>query len=181
MKLCITATGNTLEANTDLSFGRAPWFLLVDTDSLAFEAVENSGVNARQGAGIAAAQTISNKGADALLTGRVGPKAQAALEASGTPIYEGLASCSVRDAVSRFNEGAYRQSGADVSQAGPGAGAGSGVGSGGQGGTGMGRGGGSGMGRGGGSGMGRRDGSGMGRGGGGRCRGGGGPGQKGGK
>ena len=173
MKLCITAIGNTLEANTDSSFGRAPWLLLVDTDTLALEAIENSGVNATQGAGIAAAQMISDKGANALLTGRVGPKAEAALEASGVAIYEGLAGCSVREAVSQFNDGVCRQSGADASQAGPGTGARSGVGTGGRGG--------SGMGRGGGSGMGRRDGSGMGQGGGGRCRSGRGPGQKGGK
>lgn len=164
MKLCITAAGNSLEANTDSSFGRAPWLLLVDTDTLAFEAIENSGVNASQGAGIAAAQIISDKGADGLLTGKVGPKAQAALEASDVAIYEGLASGSVKEAVSRFNDGAYSKSGDDASQTGPGSGAGPG----------------SGTCRRDGSGKGRGGGSGMGRGGGGRCRSGRGSGQKGG-
>jgi predicted Fe-Mo cluster-binding NifX family protein len=113
MKLCITAAGNSLEARTEPSFGRAPWFLLVDTETLAFEAVQNSGVNATQGAGIAAAQTIRNGGAQGVLTGRVGPKALAALQAAGIPIYEGLADCSVRQALVQFNQGGYRPSGAE--------------------------------------------------------------------
>ena len=164
MKLCITATGNTLEANTDSSFGRAPWLLVVDTDTLAFEAIENSGVNASQGAGIAAAQIISDKGADGLLTGKVGPKAQAALEASGVNFYEGLANSSVKEAVSQFNDGAYPQSGEGVSQAKQETGTRPESGTCKRDGSGKGRGGG----------------SGMGRGGGGRCRSGQGSGQRGG-
>ena len=112
MKLCITATGNSLEARTDESFGRAPWFLLVDTETMALEALENSGVSASQGAGIAAAQLIRDRGAQGLLTGRVGPKARAALDAGGIPIYEGLGDCSVRQAVIQFNQGTYGPSGA---------------------------------------------------------------------
>jgi predicted Fe-Mo cluster-binding NifX family protein len=168
MKVCITATGNTLEAQTDQSFGRAPWLILVETDTLAFEAIENTGVNASQGAGIAAAQMISNKGAEALLTGRVGPKARAALEEAGIAIYEGIAGGTVREALSLFAGGTNRPSSPGVSR--PGAGIGGRPGSGmGRGGGGRGRCGGSGMGRGGGSGLGRGGGLGMGMGGG-RCR-----------
>lgn len=110
MKICITAAGNTLGANTDPSFGRAPWLILVDTETLEFEAIENSGVNATQGAGIAAAQTISNQGAEALFTGQVGPKAREALGVSGISIHEGLPASSVKDAVELFkNETSKRQ------------------------------------------------------------------------
>lgn len=163
MKLCITATGNTLEARTDSSFGRAPWLILVDTDTLAFEAVENSNARASQGAGIAAAQLISNKGADGLLTGRVGPKALSALQASGIAIFEGLIDSSVREAVSRFNQGGYGNSGAVASKLRRGAGAQPGPGE-----------------RGVGAGMGKCRGSGKNRGAGGRCQGGQGRGQRGG-
>lgn len=104
MKLCITATGPDLDSVTDLSFGRAPWLLIVDTDSLNVEAVENSSAAARQGAGIAATQLIVDHGAEALLTGRVGPKARAALDAAGVRIYEGLAREPVREALQRFKE-----------------------------------------------------------------------------
>ncbi|MFP7755900.1 NifB/NifX family molybdenum-iron cluster-binding protein [Thermodesulfobacteriota bacterium B35] len=102
MKLCITASGPDLDSTTDTSFGRAPWLLIVDTDSMAVGAVENASAAARQGAGIAAAQLIADHGAEALLTGRVGPKARAALDAAGIRIYEGLARETVRDALRRF-------------------------------------------------------------------------------
>ena len=151
MKLCITATGNTLEATADPSFGRAPWLILVDTDTLAFEAVENSGVNATQGAGIAAAQLIKNKGAEGLLTGRVGPKAEAALKASDIAIFEGLGQTTVREALAEFNNGGYGNRDAAAARTGTGSK------------TGPGRGRPDGAGKGRGQGMGRG-------GGGGRCR-----------
>ena len=114
MKVCITATGNNLEAQTDQSFGRTPWLIIIDTDTLEFEAIENEGVNATQGAGIAAAQLIRNKGAQALFTGRVGPKARAALDTAGIAIHEGIAACSVRDAVDHFRNSLMTGSGAAV-------------------------------------------------------------------
>jgi len=41
MKVLITADGEDLEAKVDVKFGRAPYFLIVDTDNLAFEAMKN--------------------------------------------------------------------------------------------------------------------------------------------
>lgn len=82
MKIAITSTGNTLESTVDPRFGRAAWFLIVDTDTMQLlEAINNSeGKEAAHGAGIAAAALIADKGAKALLTGRVGPKALPILE-----------------------------------------------------------------------------------------------------
>jgi len=42
MKLCITSTGKEIEANIDTTFGRAPYFLIIDTDTNATEVVENT-------------------------------------------------------------------------------------------------------------------------------------------
>lgn len=39
MKLCITSAGKTMEAKVDARFGRAPYFLLVDTATEAFECI----------------------------------------------------------------------------------------------------------------------------------------------
>jgi len=139
MKLCITADGNSIESLTDSSFGRAPWLIIVDTEQYTVvEAIENSGVNASQGAGIAAAQTIADKGALGLLTGRVGPKAQAALQAAGVKIYENIGRCSVREALEQFNAGKYQES-TGTAEYGSGCGSGKGGGRG-SGGRGMGRG-----------------------------------------
>lgn len=109
MKLCVTSTGENLESKADGSFGRAHYFLVIDTDSLQFEVIPNASASATQGAGIAAAQTISDKGVDALLTGYVGPKALMALENTGIKIYEGInINETVQEAVQKFNQGSYK-------------------------------------------------------------------------
>jgi predicted Fe-Mo cluster-binding NifX family protein len=156
MKLCITAAGNDLTANTDSAFGRAPWFVLVDTESGAMEAIENASINASQGAGIAAAQTMANKNIEGVLTGRLGPKAQNALAAAGVKMFEGLASSTVAQALEQFKQGQYKESGA--SDAGAGAGTSTSTAPNnklGSGGCGCGRGGGGGRGQGGGGGRGQ--------------------------
>ena len=162
MKLCITAAGNDLSSATDSAFGRAPWFVLIDTDSEAVEAIENVSVNASQGAGIAAAQTMADNSVQAVLTGRLGPKAQTALSAAGISMYEGLAQVTVGQALEQFRQGQYSESGGSESTGGTnkpvgnaqGAGCGRGMGGGGR------RGGGGGACRGKGSGQGRGQGGG---------------------
>ena len=163
MRLCITAVGNDLSSATDSAFGRAPWFVIVDTDSDAVEPVENTSVNASQGAGIAAAQTMADKNVQAVLTGRLGPKAQTALLAAGITMYEGLARTTVGQALEQFRQGQYSESGnqaAASSPAGTGAGTGAGAGAGAGCGRGMGGGGGRGVGGGRGLGCGRGQGQG---------------------
>lgn len=110
MKLCISSTGPTLAARADATFGRAPYLLVVDSENLAFEVVENSGAAATQGAGISAASLVAKHGAQALLTGRVGPNALEALTRAGIEIHEGLDSAdTVAQAVEKFRSGAYAQ------------------------------------------------------------------------
>lgn len=111
MKLCITAAGNDLSALADSAFGRAPWFVLVDTDSAEAQAIANTSINASNGAGIAAAQTMSDNGVDAVLTGRLGPKAKAALAAADIGMYEGLGRVTVGEALEQFRSGKYTLSG----------------------------------------------------------------------
>ncbi|MFW8601163.1 NifB/NifX family molybdenum-iron cluster-binding protein [Desulfobacterota bacterium M19] len=107
MKLCVTANGSNLESLTNTAFGRAPWLIFVDTESMALQAMENSAANASQGAGIGAAQLVADNGAAAVLTGRVGPKAEEVLQAAGIKIYEGLSETSVKSAVQQFNQGNF--------------------------------------------------------------------------
>lgn len=139
MKLCVTTTGKTLESRVDTRFGRASYFLIIDTETMHVDAVPNSAQAAGQGAGIAAAQIISDNGADALLTGVVGPNAFTALRAAKINIYEGLTGNeTVKDAVEGFKQGAYSK--ASAPSGGPGRGMGRGKGMGGGGGRGFGRG-----------------------------------------
>jgi len=98
-KICVAAKGENLEAEVDPNFGRARFFLLVNPDTLQFEAFENPSSQATHGAGIQAAQFVVNRQVSTLLTGRVGPNAQRVLESAGIRVIT-AEKCSVREAVS---------------------------------------------------------------------------------
>ena len=105
MKVAVTSQGQDITNQTDTRFGRARYFLVVDTDSGNFSAHDNTqNVNALQGAGIQAAKNVIDLGADAVITGNVGPKAFAALQAGSVKIYVG-ASGTVAEAVEKFKAG----------------------------------------------------------------------------
>ncbi|MHB8987222.1 MAG: NifB/NifX family molybdenum-iron cluster-binding protein [Desulfobulbia bacterium] len=113
MKLCITATGKDLSARVDPRFGRAPYFLLVDTETLHCEAVANPASATGQGAGIKAAQLLTDRGVAALLTGTVGPNAVEALQAAGIKTYEGVdPGDTAQEAIDRFKQGKFSASSA---------------------------------------------------------------------
>jgi predicted Fe-Mo cluster-binding NifX family protein len=106
----MTSTGKDIEARIDTTFGRAPYFLIIDTDTNATEVIENTAGTQGQGAGIAAAQLISNKGVDGVLTGYVGPNAFDALKAAGIKLFVGASSKDrVKEALAKFNKGEYKE------------------------------------------------------------------------
>ncbi len=87
MKIAITAKKPNLESELDPRFGRAAYILIIDSETKAFEALDNSkNANAFKGAGIQAATLISEKGAEILMTGYCGPKAFQILEAAGIKV-----------------------------------------------------------------------------------------------
>jgi predicted Fe-Mo cluster-binding NifX family protein len=102
MKIAVTSKGTDLESEVDPRFGRAPYILIVDTESMEFDAMDNgSNVNAFKGAGIQAAANVSEKGAEVLLTGFCGPNAFRTLEAAGVKVIQDI-SGKARDAVEAF-------------------------------------------------------------------------------
>lgn len=105
MKVVVTAQGRNLDSPVDPRFGRAQYFLLIDTETGQFTAHGNvQNLNAAQGAGIQAAQTIVQLGAEAVLTGNVGPKAFATLQAGQVAIHPGTAG-TVRQALEAWRSG----------------------------------------------------------------------------
>ncbi|MDI9502650.1 MAG: NifB/NifX family molybdenum-iron cluster-binding protein [Bacillota bacterium] len=72
--------GNTLDANISTSFGRAAYFLIFDTASEEARYIDNPAMNATGGAGILAAQTVVDAGADTLLAPRLGQNAADVLQ-----------------------------------------------------------------------------------------------------
>jgi predicted Fe-Mo cluster-binding NifX family protein len=104
MKVCISSTGKDLNAPVDPRFGRAQFFLFVDTETMEYECIENPALNASGGAGTKAAQLVSDKAAQAVLTGNVGPNAFSALGAAGAKIYVGMTGTALQ-AVEKFKTG----------------------------------------------------------------------------
>ncbi len=110
MLIAITSEGPTLEARIDQRFGRCPYFLIVNTDDLSFEAIENTNAMLGGGAGIQSAQMIAGRGVTHVLTGACGPNAYQVLSAAGIEVITGCTG-NVRDAIRQFQEGIFTATG----------------------------------------------------------------------
>jgi predicted Fe-Mo cluster-binding NifX family protein len=111
MKICVSAASNSLDSPIDPRFGRCPYLVIVDSDNMQFEVIQNMASGATGGAGIQAAQTIASKGAEVLITGNVGPNAFQALSAASIKIVTG-ASGTIREVVEKYTRGELRETGA---------------------------------------------------------------------
>jgi len=105
MRIAVSASSHDIDAQVDPRFGRAAFFLMVDSETLSFDAVENKqNHQAAQGAGIQSATLVARSKAEAVLTGHCGPKAFKTLHAAGIPIVVGVGG-TVREAVQSFVRG----------------------------------------------------------------------------
>lgn len=108
MRIAVTAAEPDPNAQVDPRFGRARYFLIVDTDTMNWKVIENStSLELAQGAGIQAANTILKECPDVVLTGNCGPKAFKVLEARGIKVALGV-SGTARKAVEDFLEGKFQ-------------------------------------------------------------------------
>jgi predicted Fe-Mo cluster-binding NifX family protein len=107
MKIAITSSGDNLDSQMDPRFGRCQYFVIVDPDTMDFEAMQNESAMASGGAGIQAAQTIVNVGINAVITGNVGPNAFEVLSAAGIETMTG-ASGTVRHALELYKSGSLQ-------------------------------------------------------------------------
>ncbi len=104
MWIVVSSNGVNLEAQSSPVFGRCPYFLFVDTEGMAFEAVENPALASGGGAGVQAAQFVVEKGAQAVVSGNVGPNAFQVFQSAGIPVYS-FGGGTVREAVEAFKAG----------------------------------------------------------------------------
>jgi len=112
MKILITAKGKQISDEVDPRFGRAKFFVLVDTDTNEATAHDNSqNLNAAQGAGIQAAQSVTQLGAEAVISGNVGPNAFQTLNAAGIKMYL-CPQATVEEAVRKFKAGELKEAAA---------------------------------------------------------------------
>jgi len=117
MKIAVTASGNNgLDANVDVRFGRAPYFAIVDTDTMDVNTIDNQGSGASHGAGVRAAQIISDQGVDGVISGNFGPKAFSGLQAANVKLYS-FKSGTVEDAINALKNDDIEEIGGPTSQA----------------------------------------------------------------
>ncbi len=108
MKIAVPASDTAPAAPIEARFARAPYFLVFDVECGMWEIVENTQVlNAVQGAGIQAAETLVRHQVTALLTTHCGPKAFRALQAAGITVYIGITGA-IDQAVQLLRAGAFQ-------------------------------------------------------------------------
>jgi len=106
MKVAITAQKNDIDALVDPRFGRAPWFIIADSETGDWHARDNAAnVSAGGGAGVQAGSAVASEGVKAVITGNVGPNAHKVLGAAGITIHQAGNGVTVRDALAAFAQG----------------------------------------------------------------------------
>ena len=107
MKIAITSQGKDLNSQVDPRFGRAAYIIIVDTETMDFEVIDNAAnKGTSRGAGTQTASNVSEKGAEVLLTGFCGPNAFKTLDAANIKVGND-ATGTIQDAVDQFKAGKF--------------------------------------------------------------------------
>lgn len=89
MKIALSSSGKNLESNLDLRFGRCPYFIVYNLEKDDFYVLDNKGLTASGGAGIAAAQQLIDENVDIVISNSPGPNAYNLLSSSNIQMYKG--------------------------------------------------------------------------------------------
>lgn len=107
MLIAITSEGPTLQDRVDQRFGRCPYLIIVDLETMKFDAIENPYAKAGSGAGIQSAQLVADRDVSVILTGNPGPKAQATFDAADIKVVSG-AGGTVQETIDKYKNGSLR-------------------------------------------------------------------------
>lgn len=110
MKICISSTGENLDAVVDQRFGRCQYFLIVDTETMKVKTISNEATLSSGGAGIQAAQIVTKEEVDTVITGNIGPNAFQILQAAGIKIYTS-AEGTIKEAIENYKNGKLKETG----------------------------------------------------------------------
>jgi predicted Fe-Mo cluster-binding NifX family protein len=111
MKIVMTTVTPDIESEVDPRFGRGAYLLVVDPDTLEWQAHSNPGVTAAGGAGVQAAQFVTGQKADAVISGDFGPHAFQAFDAAKLSMYV-FGNChTAREVVAQFKAGQLQRVG----------------------------------------------------------------------
>ncbi|HZK28711.1 MAG TPA: NifB/NifX family molybdenum-iron cluster-binding protein, partial [Clostridia bacterium] len=96
-----------IDSNVCMSFGRAPYYLIFDTDTNESEFIVNTAAQSAGGAGIRAAQIVADQKVDVLLTPRCGQNAADVIQAAGIKLYK-TSGVSIRENIDAMIAGTLR-------------------------------------------------------------------------
>lgn len=103
MKIAVSSMGDSMNSFMSEKFGRAPYFIIYNTNDNVFVSIKNPNLELQNSAGIKAAEIIIENGAEVLLSGHLGDKAEGVLNKAGVKIYTGFnTSIKVKDAIDNF-------------------------------------------------------------------------------
>jgi len=83
MKTVITSSGDSLDSEFDLRFGRAAWFCIYDEESGECSFVENKNMDDSKAAGVKVSEKMSELGIGKIISGDFGPKVKDLLNSQG--------------------------------------------------------------------------------------------------
>ena len=103
MKIAVTASNSDLDSQVGQRFGASPYLIIIDPETLIFEAIENPVTGGQAGAGIQAVILAITHKIDAVLTGYCSPNAEKYLTENGIAVYCGLKG-TVSQAIERYRQ-----------------------------------------------------------------------------
>lgn len=104
MKVAVSAKGKSLHSHVDDRFGRCSFFVVVNPESMEFDAIENPGLKERDAAGVQASRILMGKGVDVVVVKNIGHNALVTLDGAGIKVYVGAAG-TVLNAIERLKKG----------------------------------------------------------------------------
>lgn len=104
MKLAIALKENDYNSSVDERFGRAPFFIIIDSDTKEFEIIENEAKDEATGAGLKAVKNLLKYEIDTIIAGEIGPKAGELIYNLEIPTFKFKDLEKVDEIVNAFNE-----------------------------------------------------------------------------
>ncbi|MCK4831040.1 NifB/NifX family molybdenum-iron cluster-binding protein [bacterium] len=107
MKLVLSSTGESLDSQVDVRFGRCPFFIIAEIENSKIKktrAIENKAMMQGGGAGITAAQIIANEEIDVVIIINIGPKAVDIFQQLEIEVYQGNQG-TVKENIQQFIDG----------------------------------------------------------------------------
>lgn len=108
MKITLSAAGKNMKAGLDKRFGRCACFVVYDTETHDVQVLSNPAGESGGGAGVKAAQIVVGTGAEAVITGNIGPNALDVLKQAGMKCFT-ADSATLEEAVADYQAGRLRE------------------------------------------------------------------------